>query len=98
MPSPLKLIPLPLDVLEMFINDLPYLSPVLWGQVEAESLFQTEIVSIKPVLAFRIAFFAVHVNGFVSLICIEEKPPSEYEQDRRHLSGQLRIPFLHTHL
>lgn len=83
--SPLKFIPLLLNVLEMLVDYFPYLSPVLRRQTEAEGFLQTEIVSVEPILAFQVAFSAVHMNRFVSLVRVEEKPPSEYEQDRRHM-------------
>jgi hypothetical protein len=74
--SPLKFIPLLLNVLEMLVDYFPYLSPVLRRQTEAEGFVQTEIVSVEPILAFQVAFSAVHMNRFVSLVCVEEKPPS----------------------
>ena len=79
MHPPLKLNPLLFNIFKMFINYLPYFTPVLWRQIESKCLINIEIFPVKPILAFGISLLAVNMNGLIALIGIEKKPPPHYQ-------------------
>jgi hypothetical protein len=71
LPSPLKLVPLFFDVFEVFVDNLPYFTPVSWGNVEGESILKIKSLSVEPVLALGVSLSAMDVDGFGPFVGIE---------------------------
>ncbi len=82
----LEFVPLVLYVLKMLVDDFLYLSSVSWRHVEAVGFLQVESVRIEPILSFCISLAAVHMDGFIAFIGIEEQSPSHHHQYSWHPS------------
>jgi hypothetical protein len=84
----LKLVPLALDILEIF-EDYPFDFPFIPSSHSVTKRFpDIEVLSIEPIFAFPFGLSAMDVNWLIGFVSVEKEAPSTDEK----YCGQMMCP------